>query len=218
MTHIVWDWNGTLFDDLELIVAAANDSLALLDVPPIDAGRYRDHYARPIRLFYDRVLGRPITDDEMERTNAAFFDGYRQRVGEGALAADAPAALDLVAARGGTQSILSMSWHHELVPQVESLGVAAYMMLVEGNTGRSGQPKSEMLRSHLDVLRERGAGLDAGSVVVIGDSLDDAAAAGDSGVQSVLYDGGSHHIEELVGTGAPVAGSLVAAVEMAVGT
>jgi phosphoglycolate phosphatase-like HAD superfamily hydrolase len=22
--HIVWDWNGTLFDDVELIVAAAN--------------------------------------------------------------------------------------------------------------------------------------------------------------------------------------------------
>jgi len=50
---------------------------------------------------------------------------------------------------------------------------------------------------------------------MIGDSLDDAAAAGAVGTACVLYDGGSHHLDDLEDVGVPVAGSLVDAVEIA---
>ena len=35
--HIVWDWNGTLFDDLAIVVDAVNASLAHEGAGPIDA-------------------------------------------------------------------------------------------------------------------------------------------------------------------------------------
>ena len=35
--HIIWDWNGTLFDDLHIVVESVNVSLAELGAPPIDA-------------------------------------------------------------------------------------------------------------------------------------------------------------------------------------
>ena len=37
MRHVIWDWNGTLFDDLHIVVESVNASLAELGAPPIDA-------------------------------------------------------------------------------------------------------------------------------------------------------------------------------------
>jgi len=54
-------------------------------------------------------------------------------------------------------------------------------------------------------------------VVVIGDTPDDAAAARHVGAQAILYDGGSHHLPHLQGTGVPIAHSLLEAVEIASG-
>ena len=60
-----------------------------------------------------------------------------------------------------------------------------------------------------------GIGIRRDTVVVVGDSLDDANAATRAGVDAVLYDGGSHHRAMLDGAGVPVAGSLVEAVDLA---
>ena len=45
--HLVWDWNGTLFDDHVAVVAAINDALASLRLRSIDADTYRTHFTRP---------------------------------------------------------------------------------------------------------------------------------------------------------------------------
>ena len=217
--HIIWDWNGTLFDDLDIVVAAANDSLAVLGAAPIDADGYRDHYTRPVHLFYDGILGRPITDDEMAMANDEFFAGYRARIHTGQLAADAGRALDRVADSGGTQSVLSMASHHELVALVDGFGIGSYMSAVEGSIGPTGGTKLRLLERHLEML-STGIGIRRDTVVVVGDSLDDANAATRAGVDAVLYDGGSHHRAMLDGAGVPVAGvpvagSLVEAVDLA---
>ncbi len=52
---------------------------------------------------------------------------------------------------------------------------------------------------------------------MVGDSLDDATAAAAVGVDAVMYDGGSHHRRELEASGFPVAGTLVEAVQIALG-
>jgi phosphoglycolate phosphatase-like HAD superfamily hydrolase len=59
--HVVWDWNGTLFDDHVTVVAAVNDALALVGLPPIDSHTYRSYYTRPVQRFYEQVAGRPLS-------------------------------------------------------------------------------------------------------------------------------------------------------------
>jgi phosphoglycolate phosphatase-like HAD superfamily hydrolase len=51
--------------------------------------------------------------------------------------------------------------------------------------------------------------------VVIGDALDDAAAAAHVGAHAVLYTGGSHSKAALETAGVPVVDSLAEAVEQA---
>lgn len=208
MRHVIWDWNGTLVDDLPVVVAAVNVSLASIGERPIDADDYRNHYARPVRLFYERLLDRPVTDAEWSAIDRTFHQTYADTLHEVPLTRDAQEAIARVAAAGATQSVLSMWWHHDLVPEVKRRGLAAAMTRIDGNTKDAGETKARMLRIHLANLGK------SGTTVIIGDAIDDAEAAIEVGIPAVLYDGGSHHRQELEALEVPIAGSLVEAAEM----
>ncbi len=40
--YVIWDWNGTLLDDVGAALASVNDMLALRGKEPIDLVRYRE--------------------------------------------------------------------------------------------------------------------------------------------------------------------------------
>lgn len=215
LVHIVWDWNGTLFDDLEVVVLAVNQGLASFGAGPIDIDGYRSHYTRPVKVFYDRLFGRDITDAEWRQIDRVFHDAYRQALQHARLNGDAAVALELVASGGHTQSLLSMFPHADLMPLVEKLGITPYFDRVDGLLlGTPGDPKMAYLRRHLRGLIR---GENPASVAVIGDTPDDAIAAAALGARPILYDGGSHHRVDLEALGVPVVSSLVEAVELALG-
>jgi phosphoglycolate phosphatase-like HAD superfamily hydrolase len=210
MRHVIWDWNGTLVDDLPVVVEAVNESLSGLGEGPIDADGYREHYTRPVRVFYDRLLGRAVTDGEWRQIDGTFHAAYDAGLARVPLTSDAEEAIALVAAAGNTQSILSMWWHENLVPEVARHGLDRSMVRVDGNTKNAGETKERLLTIHL-----RNLGSTNGDAVMIGDALDDALAALSLGVPCVLYDGGSHHRSELEALDVPVAGSLLEAASIA---
>lgn len=208
--HIVWDWNGTLLDDHEVVVESVNVGLAAYGVDPIDGDGYRSHYTRPVSLFYEKLLGRPVTIDEWKHINEVFHQAYYARVDTVRLTVDAIDALGAIRSRGGVQSLLSMAPHEHLVPTVAGHGIADYFAAVRGSFGNRGDNKAGSLRAHLASME-----VDAASVVVVGDIPDDAAAAADVGARAILYDGGSHHRHDLEAVGVPVADTLTDAVAIA---
>lgn len=210
--HVVWDWNGTLLDDLHVVLAAVNEGVAQHRADPVSLEDYRDFYTRPVKRFYDSLFGYEVSDAVWREIDRRFHDAYREMIGGVGLADDATVALDLVASRRASQSLLSMYPHDELVPVVRSHGIAERFTRVDGLRGTAGDRKSSYLAAHLTAL-----GIEAREAVVIGDTPDDAAAARSVGSACVLYDGGSHHRRELERTGAPVATSLVDAATVALG-
>jgi phosphoglycolate phosphatase-like HAD superfamily hydrolase len=208
MRHVVWDWNGTLFDDLHIVVEAVNVGLASVRAGPISLDDYRDHYTRPVRTFYERLLGRGVPASEWEDLDRRFHDGYRALLASAALTADAAEALEAVRQRGISQSLLSMFPHEELVPLVGRLGIGAYFDRIDGLRGPAGDAKATYLEEH---LRRQIGGVDPAEVLVVGDTVDDAVAAAHVGARCVLYDNGSHHRWTLDHLGVPVSGSLVGA-------
>jgi len=216
MRHVVWDWNGTLFDDLEIVVASVNVSLRSVGAPPIDADRYRAVYERPLHRFYESLLGRPVLPEEMAAIDRDFHDAYHALLDQARLTVDARSAVDLVASRGRSQSVLSMWWHDRLVPAVRYFELEDYMLAVDGHRGPPGASKETHLARHVEQLtRLFPEVVRRESVAVIGDVTDDADAARAAGVGCVLYDGGSQPRAALEATGMPVAATLVEAVEMA---
>jgi phosphoglycolate phosphatase-like HAD superfamily hydrolase len=213
MRHIVWDWNGTLFDDQHLVLEGLGAVLDAAGLPRVDLVTYQRLYTRPVQVFYERLFGRTIGPDEWEWLDELYHRGYREALAHAALVADAEVALRRAAAAGRTQSLLSMWRHDELVPLVDRLDIAAHFVRVDGLRGAAGGHKAPHLAAHLERL-PGGLGRDPAAVVVVGDALDDAAAAVEIGTACVLYDGGSHPRAELEAAGVPVADRLTDALDL----
>ncbi len=212
--HLVWDWNGTLFNDLEVVVKSVNSVLANIGGPAIDADAYRSHYTRPVKLFYDKLVGREFTTEEWLELDSEFHKVYVSSLDSAFLTDDAHLALETVATGGHTQSLLSMLPHVLLMPLVERFEIGHYFDRVDGHQGDIGTPgdfKSAYLARHLEALTREDA---PGTVAVIGDTPDDAVAALAVGAKIVLYDGGSHHRSDLDVVGVPVMSTLLEAVEL----
>jgi phosphoglycolate phosphatase-like HAD superfamily hydrolase len=209
VAHLVWDWNGTLLDDLTLVVAATNVSLETIGGPSITAEEHRRDFRRPVADYYGHVLGRTVSPDEFVTLDRIYHDFYRDGLLDCRLAADAE---DAMRAWPGTQSLLSMWFHEELVPEVTRRGLHAVFERIDGLRPGvvGGGHKAEHLVEHLAAL-----GVEASDTVLIGDSADDAHAAAAVGAACVLYGGGFTHPDRLVEAGVPVATSLVEAVELA---
>ncbi len=208
--HVVWDWNGTLLDDFDIIVQATADCCEGLSREPLTPDAYRTHFTRPIRLFYQSLFEREVSPPELSALSRSFRDRYRLLAVDAKLAPDASEALDALRSAGLSQSLLSMWQHEELVRAVGRAGIEGYFVRVDGQPGTGGADgKAQLLVQHLEA-----ASVDPGSVLMIGDSLDDAAAARHVGAACVLVEGGSHHPADLRAAGVAVAASLLEALEV----
>ncbi|MQA09288.1 MAG: HAD hydrolase-like protein [Pseudonocardiaceae bacterium] len=208
--HIVWDWNGTLLDDNHAVVAAVNNVCTAFDRPEITLQEWRSLYSRPLVRCYERLLGRALDEDGWTKLDALYHNEYRELLPTCGLADGAVDLLHGWRAAGGSQSLLSMWFHHELVSLVNEFGLAEVFARIDGlrrETG--GGSKAEHLVEHLDAQ-----GLDPAEVVLVGDVVDDARAAEQVGARCVLVSTGVMHHSALEETGAPVADSIGAALRL----
>jgi phosphoglycolate phosphatase-like HAD superfamily hydrolase len=208
VAHLIWDWNGTLLDDLDLVVSATNASLAVLGGGPITADEHRRDFRRPVEAYYAGVLARSLRPGEFAALDRAFHDAYDAGLPTVRLSVG---ALDAIRAWTGTQSLLSMWFHDQLVPTVDRHALTAYFTRVDGLRAQlGGGHKAPHLAAHLTAI-----GISATDCVLIGDSVDDAVAAQAVGARCVLYAGGFTDRARLVEVGVPVVDSLVEAVALA---
>ncbi|MFE9625628.1 HAD family hydrolase [Streptomyces sp. NPDC006527] len=209
--HIVWDWNGTLFHDIDAIIGATNAAFVELGLEPITLERYRALYCVPVPKFYERLMGRLPSDVEWEVMDEVFHRYYAEHRVTCGLTEGAAELLADWRSAGRSQSLLSMYVHEELVPLVRGFGIEPHFIRVDGRTGPSGGSKAEHMVRHLQAL----SAVDPEHTVVIGDAADDAVAALHVGARAVLYTGGSHGRASLEEVGVPVVDTLEEAVEVA---
>ncbi|MBS2962839.1 HAD family hydrolase [Actinocrinis puniceicyclus] len=212
--HIVWDWNGTLFDDQDLVVAATNASLAAIGVRQrITNDQYKDLYQRPMEDFYAALIGFAVSPAQWPVLDAAFGEHYLSHMRECGLSADALAAMDAWSPR--TQSLLSMFGHEDLLRLTGEMELHGRFHRIDGRPAELDfGPKAKYLVQHLEQLRAHEPALTADQVALIGDCADDAYAAFHVGARAVLYTGGSSSRTVLEQVGVPVVDSLSEAVAL----
>ncbi|MBN1173476.1 MAG: HAD hydrolase-like protein [Micromonosporaceae bacterium] len=210
MKHLVWDWNGTLLDDLALTIAATNATISAAGGRPITLDEHKRTFRRPLTDYYAEILGRWVGAEEFMHLDEVFHGVYRAGLLECPLASDATAAMR---AWRGTQSVLSMWGHVDLLRELDRRGLSGFLVRVDGCRGNGlGDLKGAYLAGHLAAL-----GADAADCVLIGDSIDDADAAASAGARCVLYAGGITDADRLGETGWPVTSTLTEAVALAEG-
>jgi phosphoglycolate phosphatase-like HAD superfamily hydrolase len=188
LSHVVWDWNGTLLDDSPICVEATSWACELIAGVTVDQDTYRQNFTRPVRLFYEQLLGRSLADGEWRRIVEVFHSRSESAVRAAPLRPEAKAVLEWVNKLGITQSLLSMAEHEHLAAQVEQHGLETYFFLVEGTRADfRTESKQLMLPQHLEALaRVRGRTVAPDSILVVGDTTDDAEAAAAVGARWVL--------------------------------
>ena len=225
--HIVWDWNGTLFNDQELVLAATNASLAAIGVSQVITNdRYKDLYQRPMEDFYAALIGFPIPSAQWPQLDAAFAEYYLSNMRDCGLSPDALTAMDAWSAStrsadtqpastqsGRTQSLLSMFGHEDLLRLTGEFELHPRFGRIDGRPEDPDfGPKAKYLVKHLEHVYAEQPDLTADQIGLIGDCADDAYAAFHVGATAVLYTGGSSSRAVLEKVGVPVVDTLSEAV------
>jgi phosphoglycolate phosphatase-like HAD superfamily hydrolase len=210
ISHVVWDWNGTLLNDNDAVLAAVNAVCVDFGRASLTWAEWQAVYARPMRVSYQQILQRLLDDEEWARVDKLYHERYDALLHTCALAAGAPAELRRWAESGRTQSLLSMWFHARLVPTIEQFGLTEYFSRIDGLPGDvGGGSKTDCLVQHLEAQS-----LDPGDVVLIGDVVDDAVAAEAAGTRCILVNTGAMNRAALETTGVPVINSIQKALEL----
>ena len=209
MTHILWDWNGTLLDDTQAALDTLNIMLARRKGRPIEMGFYRDHFAFPVKPFY-KAIGVCLENEDWDALAQEYHDTYAEQPKR--LNPDAIAALEMAKAEGARQSIISALEQGLLSEITERLGVAKYMDFIYGVDNLDGFGKIDRARELLRAI-QTSSSLPPSSLILIGDSLHDREVSDALGVGCILCAQGSHAAWRLAKV-APVAETLPEAVRM----
>jgi len=207
VTHVVWDWNGTILDDNDAVVASVNAVCAAFGRAPIELEYWRTIYRRPLLDCYEELLARPLSTQDWTEIDRHYHEMYRTLLPTTRLAPGIPDELRRWRAGGGRQSLLSMWFHDELTALVAEHGLTDLFARIDGlRVDTGGHGKTAHLKEHLAELK-----VDPTEVLVIGDVLDDAAAAHAAGTRCVLVTTGVSNRQALKSAGVPVVDSVAEA-------
>lgn len=206
--YIIWDWNGTLLDDVDAAVSALNHMLADRHLPLTTREFYRAHFGFPARAFYEQLHMDP--DDDWDRI-CIDFHRYIAEAPQ-SIRTTAPSALALARDLGLGQSILSALREDILRRNISLAGIAQFFDEIYGVDNLDGA--SKLARGHelVAALRSNGKLPPSRPLYFIGDTLHDAEVAAAMGASAVLVDGGHQTAERLASSGLFVAASLTHAV------
>lgn len=199
--HIIWDWNGTLVDDLSLTIDTANSLLE--KVCPKDNFRvtrehFREHFVFPVRNYY-ATIGLDCEKHDMAYLNDVFNAIYQGSRHECVLQECVRETLKAVIDTGRTQSILSAHRQDLLLDEVMYFGIQSYFSDIIGLEGEQGTSKVENGKRHVLSL-----GMDREKIILVGDTLHDYEVAQATGTGCILIAHGHNCEKRLQKTGVPV--------------
>ena len=210
MKTVLWDWNGTLLDDVWTGTAAMNTLLEKYKLPLLrDTAHYREVFCFPISEYYEK-LG--VGGDLFPITSHEWMAQYNAMEGLCLLREGALDALRAFQAAGWRQAVLSASKLDNLLLQIQRYDVLPFFDAVLGLDHIYATSKVEIGREWL-----RAQQIDPADCVMLGDTLHDAEVARALGCRCILAAGG-HQSEAVLRTaGCEVAESVMDAARSAMG-
>ncbi len=196
--HILWDWNGTLLNDLELSVELINNVLHKRGLPTLTVEQYREIFTFPVKEYYAKT-GLDFEKESFEIVGKEWMDGYESRKHECGLSTCAEDVLRLIQTKGIPQSILSAYSQKSLEEIVTKFGLQQYFSRLVGLDHIYATSKVELGKALIADLK-----LQKGQVLLIGDTLHDFEVACEIGADAVLIAGGHQDKARLLATKSPV--------------
>ena len=179
--YIVWDWNGTLLDDLELCVKIVNEMLIEENVAPFSSiAAYQEVFQFPVIEYY-RKAGFDFEKTSFQELAARYMERYQPQSLHCSLHQDTETVLNTISNLCKGQFLLSASQRSFLNEQLSQYEIQHYFLDIFGLDNyyaKSKQALAKQLMTQYQLAKEE--------VLFIGDSVHDFEVASSVGCDCVL--------------------------------
>ena len=196
--YIIWDFNGTVIDDVEIGIKSVNPLLLSRGLKTIDSLEdYHRAFTFPIKEYY-RNLGFDFNSEPYEKIAHEWVANYEALTGEIHLVDGVCELVDALAAQGAKQMILSASEGKLLTRQLESFGIKDKFSKILSLDNIYAHSKVDIAKEYFESVQDKS------EYLMIGDTDHDADVARAVGIDAVLVACGHMSRERLEETGFPV--------------
>lgn len=198
ITNIIWDWNGTLLDDIDISMEALNQLLEAQHLPLVlEKEEYRRYFQFPVIEYYKKV-GFDFDKTPFSQLAKQYMDYYQPHSLDCELHRDVMETLEMMKARGVHQYLLSASDISFLKEQLAQYDITPYFEDIKGLDNIHAHSKAELAKNFVEK-----AGLCKAETIFIGDSVHDSEVAANAGCHCLLIADGHEHKGKLQNTGCP---------------
>ncbi len=182
--NVIFDWSGTLVDDLPAVWCATNQILLKAGRAEMSLAQFRAEFCLPFKRFYDRHTPE-IPMAQLEEWYHAIFPTVQDSVEP---LPHARAFLDFCRARGLRLFLLSTIHSRQFPPQAERTGFGGYFERAYIEVMDKREKIAELLAEN---------GLSPRETIFVGDMQHDIETAQHGGVWSCAVLTGFNHLEQL---------------------
>ncbi len=192
--HIIWDWNGTILNDVELSLEIINELLKERNKKILTIDQYRKVFTIPVKNYY-AALGFDFEKESFEIVGKKWMDEYERRKFGSNIYNGVIDVLEKINQLKIGQSILSAYSQHTLEEMANHFGLTKYFEHIVGldNIYAAG-------KLHLGQLLIKKLGNEKGETLMIGDTLHDFEVAQEIGADCILLSCGHQDKERLLKT------------------
>ena len=201
--HIIWDWNGTIFNDVELGIEIINKLLSERGLKTITIEEYRNYFTIPVKDYYTK-LGFDFGKESFEIIGRLWIEEYEKRKYEYSLYYGIIEVLEKISGIGIEQSILSAYSQHTLEEMVNYFNLRKYFKYIVGLDNIYAASK---LHLGIDLMKKLGNG--KGETLLIGDTLHDYEVASEIGADCILVANGHQSRNILLESGTKVINNIL---------
>ena len=191
-SHILWDWNGTLLDDLELCAGIMREMMVEHGLDPISLDEHRKKFRLPVEDFY-KDLGFDLGRVEFKHLAEDFVKKYRERFHLCRLFQGTSDLLASLQKAGKRQAVLSAAREKELHYLVQHFELSGFFDLVFGLADSHAISKVERGKELLEqwkAPREK--------AILVGDMDHDRDVAKALGIEILLVDNGHQDLSHWI--------------------
>ena len=199
---LIWDFNGTLIDDVSAALASVNDMLSRRNLPLINMTQYASYVDTPIIKFYEHIF------DDLYSMNFSviaeeFNSGYENHLKPFAVMDGAEDVLGYFNEKGKLQTVISATHIDKVNNRLREFGLTEYFDRILAHNNLIAEDKT-----HLAVNYFAEKGIKPQEAVVVGDCVADFMMAETLGCDCVLTTQGHQSRAEFASTTAMVIDSL----------
>lgn len=190
--HIIWDWNGTLLNDVDFCRRIINRILMENQLSELSLKKYREIFTFPVQDYYI-AAGLDFSKTSFEVMGKDFINEYEEKKLTCSLHKNVIEALSKIHQKGIGQSVLSAYLHDSLVSILNHYNLSQYFDNIIGLDNIYAGSKT-----HLGLALIEKLNLPKDRILFIGDTLHDAEVADAMGVKSILIANGHQVKEKLI--------------------